>query len=112
MTTIHDIVGPELGRRFEDPAPWRQRQWRGEPSPALVLHLEDISGIPFVSGILGVEEYQHRARVRARDGELFVSSTPPAPGYERYCREHLGLGRVECIQAEPLEDPTQVAAAA
>jgi hypothetical protein len=66
-----------------------------------VVHLEDVSAVPFVAGIPGIEEYQHRARARAGDGELFVAVTPPADGYEAYCRDHLGLGAPEFILAAP-----------
>ena len=82
-----------------------------------MLHLEDVTGIPFVEGVPGVEEYQHRARVRAESGDLFAAGTEQAPGYEDYCRE-LGLGSPEfvlargrhsmavaraCMEEEPLE---------
>ena len=66
-----------------------------------VVHLEDVSAVPFVAGIPGIEEYQHRARVRAGDREIFVAVTPPASGYEAYCRDRLGLGSPEFILAEP-----------
>lgn len=76
------------------------------------LHLEDVSAIPFVDGVAGVEQYQHRARVRAHDGDLFASTTPPTSGYEDYCRETLRMGRVTEVLAEPVEGyPTQVAKA-
>lgn len=76
------------------------------------LHLEDVSGIPFVDGVSGVEQYQHRARVRAHEGDLFASTTPSAPGYEDYSREMLGMGQVRAILAEPvLNFPTRVARA-
>ena len=32
----------------------------GEEAPT--LHLDDVSGIPFLDGVPGMEEYQHRAR--------------------------------------------------
>ena len=76
------------------------------------LHLEDVSAIPFVDGVAGVEHYQHRARVRASEGDLFVSTTPPAAGYEAYCRDHLKMGRVEVVLAEAIPgSPTRVAEA-
>ena len=95
-------------------AVYSSHAWRGPPgqSPAPyqpdatcwpVLHLEDVSGIPFVSLVPGVEEYQHRARVRAADGDLFVAATPPAVGFEDYCRDTLGLGAPEFVLAEPGE---------
>ncbi len=76
------------------------------------LHLEDVSGIPFVDGVAGVEQYQHRARVRAHDGDLFASTTPPAPGYEDYCSGILKMGRVRAVLADPIPNyPTRVARA-
>lgn len=66
-----------------------------------VLHLDDVSGIPFLSGVEGVDEYQHRARVRCGDGDLFATVTEPAAGYEDYCRQYLGLGSPEHIFARP-----------
>ena len=76
-----------------------------------VLHLEDVSEIPFVSVIPGVERYQHRARVRARTGDAFAAVTPLSPGYEDYCRKVLQLGEPQIVMAEPLETPTAVARA-
>ena len=92
----------------------RYREFRLEASPdgGAVLCLEDISGIPFVSEIPGVEEYQHRARVRAGDGDLFAAVTPPSPGYEDYNREVLHLGKPDLVIAEPPADnPMAVAVA-
>ena len=43
--------------------PFADRRWSGKPPDVPVLHLEDVSAIPFVSVVPGVEEYQHRARV-------------------------------------------------
>ncbi len=69
------------------------------------LSLEDVSGIPFVSVIPGVEMYQHRARVRASDGDLFVASTAPMDGYEDYNRTVLNLGEPEFLLADPVDNP-------
>lgn len=86
-------------------------RWNGQHrGDSAILHLEDISGIPFVDGISGVQEYQHRARVRADDGDLFAAGTEPAAGYEKYCREVLNLGSPEFIHAEG-DDPMKVAEA-
>jgi hypothetical protein len=91
-------------RRFES------HRWTGDASSALpVLHLEDVSGIPFVSLVPGVEEYQHRARVRAGDGDMFAAVTPPSEGYEQYCQDHLGLGRPEFLLSDPGEHGYAVA---
>src|SRR5690554_5778438 len=63
------------------------------------LHLEDVTGIPFLDGVVGIEEYQHRARVRARGQDLFAAGTSPAPGYEDYCQTTLALGAPELVLA-------------
>lgn len=75
------------------------------------VHLDDVSAIPFLVDIAGVEEYQHRARLRAGDGDLFVAVTPPADGYEEYCRQRLGLGAPELLVAHPVGTPLAVARA-
>ena len=74
--------------------------------------LDDVSGIPFLVGVPGVEEYQHRARLRCSDGDLFVPVTPLPRGYERYCRGRLGLGTPTHLLAAPTANPLAVAAGA
>ncbi|TNF29372.1 MAG: hypothetical protein EP329_15900 [Deltaproteobacteria bacterium] len=88
-------------------APFRFQAHDGRPT----LHLDDLSGIPFLDGVAGIEEYQHRARVRCGEGDVFASVTPPIEGYEAYCRDVLGLGAPEFVQAEPVGAPLYVAAA-
>lgn len=85
--------------------------YEGKQTGRPTLHLEDVSGIPFVEEVPGVEEYQHRARVRARTGDLFATVTPPAAGYEDYNREVLGLGEPELVLADPDGDGMAVARA-
>lgn len=75
------------------------------------LYLDDVSEIPFLVNISGVEEYQHRARVRAGDDDLFAAVTPPVSGYEDYCRNRLGLGTPDLVQAEPSGNLLAVATA-
>ena len=72
--------------------PYREYCWTPAAAQRRVLHLEDVSAIPFLTAIAGVEEYQHRARVRAEPGDLYATVTPPDPEYETYCRERLLLG--------------------
>ncbi len=92
-------------------APYLPLRADGDEPPGLpTLNLEDISEIPFVQDVPGIEAYQHRARVRAGDGDLFVAVTPAAPGYEAYCQGLLGLGRPEGIVARP--DPDDLLAVA
>jgi hypothetical protein len=75
------------------------------------LHLEDVSGIPFVADIPGVAEYQHRARVRAGHGDLFAAATEPVEGYEDYCRNKLGLGAPDFIRPGSSSGPMAIATA-
>lgn len=92
-------------------APYEKLQHHGGADDRPVLHLEDVSGIPFVADIPGVEEYQHRARVRAETGDLFVAVTAPVDGYEPYCQQKLGLGVPDFIQAKPVSGPMAIAEA-
>jgi len=81
------------------------------PAGRPTLLVDDVSDIPFLMNIAGVEEYQHRARVRAGSGDLFAAVTPATPGYEAYCRDRLRLGEPELVAAEPAGGPMQVARA-
>ena len=80
--------------------PFRDRRWDPAAAHRRVLHLEDVSGIPFLTDIAGVEEYEHRARVRARAGDLYATETSPDPDYEAYCRQRLGLDAVHWLGAD------------
>jgi hypothetical protein len=88
----------DLERRFRPFEPFR---YRASDAGTRALHLDDFAAIPFLDGVSGVEHYQHRARLRARGGDFYVASTPASPGYERYCREVLGLGAVELLAVDP-----------
>ena len=85
--------------------------WCGEPIPAPVLHIDDFSGIPFLDGVTGVEEYQHRARLRAGVGDLYGAMTELTPGYEDYCRQILGLPPAERLLARPTDGSVLLAQA-
>lgn len=92
-------------------APYRFQMAAGRPlDDRPVLHIEDLSSIPFLDGVPGVELYQHRARVRAGPDELFAAVCPPVEGYSAYC-ERIGLGKAVFVRAEPTEDPLEVARA-
>lgn len=96
----------DLGRRLAVFEPYR---YRGNDGGAATLHLDDFTGIPFLDGIAGVERYQHRARLRAVEGDYFAASTPASSGYERYCRDVLGLGAAELLEVDPGRDRLAVA---
>ena len=96
----------DLGARL---APFAPHRWQ-HPRDCPTVHLDDVSGIPFLVDVSGVEEYQHRARLRCDNGDLFVTVTAPAGGYERYCRERLGLGAPTHLRAAPSGNPLAVAA--
>ncbi|WP_394821161.1 hypothetical protein [Pendulispora albinea] len=78
----------------------------------LALHIDDLSALPLLDGITGIEFYQHRARVRSGDGDLFVTVTDACEGYEEYCRTKLRLGRPELVVVEAPANPIHVARAA
>ena len=99
----------DLERRLE---PFADLYWDGDSGELPTLHLDDVSAIPFLVDIPGVEEYQHRARVRARGRDLYVAVTPQTDGYEEYCRTRLRLGAPRFVLAEPVSGPLAVAVAA
>jgi len=88
--------------------PFSDRRWNGDLEGATVVHLDDFSAIPFLVDITGVEEYQHRARLRARPGEAYVAVTPPTLGYEKYCGFKLGLDPVEMLNPSSADDPLEL----
>ena len=98
----------DLKTQLEAYAP---NQFHGRESGRPILHIEDVSGIPFVCDIPGVEQYQHRARVRAGSGDVVASVTELTPGYEEYCRDRLGLGSPELLKPLPVDGPMAVARA-
>ncbi len=99
-----------LLREAGDPAPWRDLMVDGEGEVWPFLLLEDFSAIPFLDGVMGVEWYQLRCRTRAGDGDLFVSTQRPVPGYEEYNRDRLALGSPGFVLARhPGADPLVVA---
>ena len=81
--------------------PYADRCWRPDDPPAPALHLEDVSAIPFLSGIAGVEEYQHRARVRAAKGDAYATVTAVPAAYDAYCTARLHLDPVTRIAVRP-----------
>ena len=86
---------------------------RGDEPPDLpVLHLDDVSEIPFLEGIVGMEFYQLRARVRAGDGDLFAATCAEVAGYESYNQGHLGLGSPAFVHAPATSGPPSAVARA
>ena len=98
----------ELDEQLE---PYREFYWNQSAQSRPTLYLEDLTGIPFLSKIAGIEAYQHRARVRAGDGDLFAAVGPKTEGYEDYCSEVLQLGKTELVHAEPVDGLMAVAQA-
>ncbi|TVQ97872.1 MAG: hypothetical protein EA398_14030 [Deltaproteobacteria bacterium] len=105
---VADLLDSDHGFR-DRAAPFARHRLDAE-TDGPQLHLEDVTGIPFLSGIPAVEEYQHRARVRAGDGDFFAAGTPATPGYEAYCRR-IGLGAPTLIPVRNPDDPMAVARA-
>ncbi len=93
-------------------APFLDLRWDGQPARPPTLHLDDVSAIPFLVNVAGVEEYQHRARARAGDGDMYVAVTPQTRGYEDYCATRLRLSPPRFVLAEPVRGPMAVARAA
>jgi hypothetical protein len=98
----------DLAQRLE---PYADRRWPTQPWDGPILALDDVSAIPFLLNIAGVELYQHRARLRAGDNDFFAAITPVPPGYEEYSAGTLGLGSPHFLQATPCESLLAVAQA-
>lgn len=96
----------DLAARLDQFEPWRETS-SSEEIPT--LHFDDVSGIPFVDDVPGVEEYQHRARIRAGEDDAVATTTAPVSGYERYNRSYLDLGAPTHVVADPGEAPLAVA---
>ncbi|KPK66629.1 MAG: hypothetical protein AMS21_01520 [Gemmatimonas sp. SG8_38_2] len=108
------LAGRELGADHgiaERLRPYEAHRWQPWDTARPVLQLDDVSAIPFLVDIAGVEEYQHRGRLRAGDRDVYVTVTPAIEGYEAYCRDTLGLGAPEHLVADPVGPPIQVALA-
>ena len=91
--------------------PYEPHRWRADDTVHPTLQLDDVSGIPFLVDIAGVEEYQHRGRLRAGDHDVYVTVTAEAAGYEPYCRDLLHMGAPEHLVADPIGPPIAVAQA-
>ena len=89
--------------------PYEAYRWRPDDTPHPTLQLDDVSAIPFLVDIAGVEEYQHRGRLRASDHDIYVTVTPAAGGYEAYCQERLQMGAPTHLVADPVGPPIAVA---
>jgi hypothetical protein len=108
---IADAFAARLSLR-EACAPYQGEAWVGGAGAGLpTLHLDDVSGIPFLDDIVGVEFYQLRSRVRAGDGDLFTATCPDLPDYEAYNRDRLGLGTPRFVFAPPQGPPIAIAEA-
>jgi hypothetical protein len=106
------LAGRELGADIDIGTkvhPYEAYRWRSEDAPHPTLLLDDVSAIPFLVDIAGVEEYQHRGRLRAGDHDIYVTVTPAAQGYETYCRKRLHMGAPTHLVADPTGPPIFVA---
>lgn len=73
------------------------------------LHLEDLSAIAEPAVGFDTTYIQDRARLRATDGDVVAIARPPAPGYEEYCAEMLGLGSPAWISSSAGESTRHLA---
>jgi len=108
------LAGAKLGADIGIEAklrPYEAHRWRPDDEPHPTLHLDDVSGIPFLVDIAGVEEYQHRGRLRADDHDVYVTVTQAADGYEAYCQNRLRMGTPTHLVADPVGPPIEVARA-
>jgi len=62
------LAGQKLGADIDIAGqlrPFEAHRWQRGDTPHPTLQLDDVSGIPFLVDVAGVEEYQHRGRLRA-----------------------------------------------
>jgi len=71
------------------------KSWDG---PA--LHLDDLSAIALPRQATPANYLDDRARLRAGDGDIVVTSEAPVEGYPEYCADRLGLGRPAWLVVE------------
>lgn len=79
----------DLAHRIQPYEHHRFRMRQGDDR--FLICLDDVSGIPFLNDIVGVEEYQHRARIRCVQPACYVTATPSDPDYDIYWTTRLGL---------------------
>jgi hypothetical protein len=72
----------------------------GRLEDAPTLHLDELGGITQPAVRRDSSYLEGRARLRAEEGDLVVSGTPPPLGYETYCWESLGLGKVKWLRPD------------
>ncbi len=89
-----EILANRLRRIFRvNVAPeWAPFRHQGGSLESGTLYVEDIGAIPGSLRVKGIEHYQFRMRVLAGTGDFILTSVPVDQRYERYNREHLGLG--------------------
>ncbi len=79
----------DVTRRLQ---PYEDRRFRSRPErDRFLICLDDFSEIPFLNDIVGVEEYQHRARIRCISPACYVTATPSDPNYDTYWTTQLQL---------------------
>jgi len=108
------LAGRKLGSDIDIASqvrPYAAYRWQRGDTPHPTLQLDDVSAIPFLVDIAGVEEYQHRGRLRAGDRDVYVTVTPATDGYEPYCHDTLRMGAPEHLVADPVGPPIAVARA-
>ena len=108
------LAGRKLGADIDLPSqvrPYETHRWKPGDTSHPTLQLDDVSAIPFLVDIAGVEEYQHRGRLRAGDHDVYVTVTPATEGYEAYCRDTLHMGAPDHLVANPVGPPIAVARA-
>ncbi len=105
---VEDRTGIRAQAASLAPHVWRAVPTPGSPGAPPTLHIDDVSAIPFLQGIVGVEFYQLRARVRAVEGDVYAATCPDSAAYIAYNRDRLGLGGPTFVFAEPVENPARI----
>lgn len=67
------------------------------------LVLDDAQAIPLANIFYDTRFLEDRARLRACDGDVVVSSTPIDIAFETYCRDQLNLGSPQWLHCRPTQ---------
>jgi hypothetical protein len=79
---------------------WARYQYKGKEKRYPFLYLDDLSAIPQLDDIAGIEFYQQRARLRTDSGDFVALTHPLEKSYEDYNQAYLGLGSPTIVQVE------------
>lgn len=97
MSWIGDRAAAEQAREpfLDTVEPFGRVATGSQPGPSLIL--EDHSAVSLFRG-RGNAALAYRSLLLAGDDDIMAVDVPRRPDFEAYCRDHLGLGKVEVLR--------------